>query len=146
MAANTVSSPLTTYFQALDDADFEKAIALFAPDCTYIRQLPPLPNSPKLGDMEIIVGRDEVYAFFQRRGRIPHRHTLRLAASQDNRCFVEGVVAVTDVPGITDMLFLSSAILDDEGLIVRYTGVATVLSEEKSAAVEGTRAQSNRDR
>jgi hypothetical protein len=142
MTSSNASSPLAAYFEALDETDFDRAICVFAEKCVYIRQLPPLPDSPALGDMEIIEGRDNVYAFFQRRGPIPHRHSLRLSAVDGRRCFVEGVVAVSDVPGVTNLLFVASAILNDEGLILRYTGVATSLSADKAARIEDSRSSS----
>jgi ketosteroid isomerase-like protein len=112
MIEGAVTSPLDTYYTALDDGDIEKTVASFTDDAVYVR--------PVLGGsgLEFVRGRDELRAFFERRGKQPYRHRVRSCAVARERCFVEGDAGIEGEP--PTHVFLVSATLDADGRIARY--------------------------
>jgi ketosteroid isomerase-like protein len=107
-----VTSPLDRYFSAIDAGDVEATTAAFADDALYIR-----PSLEVPGTLETIRGRDELRAFFTRRGKLPFRHEVRALAVAGNDCFVEGAAYAEET--LTSS-FLAHVTLDDGGLIKRY--------------------------
>jgi hypothetical protein len=94
--------------------------AAFTDDALYIR-----PSLEVPGTLETIRGRDELRAYFTRRGKLPFRHEVRAVAVDGNDCFVEGAAYVEDKLTNT---FLAHVTLGDEGLIKRYLALmATAL-------------------
>lgn len=128
--------PLRPYFEALDSGDTTGIPGMFTEDATYVRPSAPRPGSPQLGEMEVIQGRAAITDYFERRGVLALRHYIVAAATQGRHCFVEGVVKVPDVPGVTDMVFVSHAHLDDAGLISWYTGFVEVASTDLARLFE----------
>jgi ketosteroid isomerase-like protein len=107
-----VTSPLDRYFRAIDAGDVEATTAAFTEDALYVR-----PSLEVPGGLEVIRGRDELSAYFTRRGKLPFRHEVRACVVDGNECFVEGA-AYNE--GERTATFLSHVTLDDEGLIRRY--------------------------
>jgi hypothetical protein len=107
-----VSSPLDTYYAAVDAGDADAATATFADDGLYIR-----PSLEVPGTLEVVSGRAELLEFFRKRGSPPFRHEVTSCAVDGERCFVEGVAHVHEKPTTS---FLVHATIDDGGLIRRY--------------------------
>jgi len=121
-----VASPLDRYFRAIDAGDVESTTAAFADDALYIR-----PSLEAHGTLEVIRGRDELRAYFTRRGKLPFRHEVRACAVDGRHCFVEGIAYVEDRP---TNVFLAHVTLDGEGLIERYFALmATALEDMREA-------------
>ena len=117
-----VTSPLDTYFRAIDAGDVEATTAAFTDDALYVR-----PSLQVPGTLETIRGRDELRAFFLRRGKLPFRHEVRAAAVDGNDCFVEGAAYAEEKLTNT---FLAHVTLDDEGLIKRYFALMAAALDE----------------
>jgi ketosteroid isomerase-like protein len=107
-----LASPLDRYFRAIDAGDVESTTAAFADDALYIR-----PSLEAPGTLEVIRGREQLRAFFTRRGKLPFRHEVRAVAVEGNDCFVEGAAYAEE--RLTSS-FLAHVTLDDGGLIMRY--------------------------
>jgi SnoaL-like domain len=138
MGRSVVPSPLNPYLEAADRGDPLKAAAAFAENAIYVRPGAAIPGSPPLSDVEVIVGRSDILASFQRRKDVGVHHYIRSSVVEGNRCFVEGDVKF-DAADRSDMIFMATATLDDEGLIAWYLAIATALSPEKATAVEASR-------
>jgi ketosteroid isomerase-like protein len=120
-----VASPLDAYYKALDGGDVEGTLATFSDDAVYVR-----PSLEVPGTLELVRGRDELRAFFERRGKQPYRHRVRSCAVEAARCFVEGEAGIDGEP--PTHVFLVAATLDAEGRIARYFA----LMAEASANLE----------
>lgn len=125
--------PLRPYFEALDSGDTAGIPAMFTPDATYVRPSAPSPESPQLGGLEVVQGRAAIKEYFDRRGVLALRHFITSSATNGRHCFVDGVVKVPDVPGVTDMAFMCHAIVNDDGLISWYAGFVEVVAPEVAA-------------
>jgi len=106
-----VTSPIDGYFRAIDAGDVDATTAAFTDDAVYIR-----PSLEVPGGLEVIRGRDELRAYFTRRGKLPFRHEVRACAIDGPECFVEGAAYVEEKLTNT---FLAHVTLED-GLIERY--------------------------
>lgn len=136
MTSTLPEFPLSPYFEALDSGDTTGIPAMFTEDAIYVRPSAPRPDSPQLGALEVIRGRAAIEGYFERRGVLALRHYIVAAATQGQHCFVEGVVKVPDVPGVTDMVFASHARFDDSGLISWYSGFVEVVSSDLARLFE----------
>jgi ketosteroid isomerase-like protein len=108
-----VASPLDVYYTALDDGDIEGTLATLTDDAVYVR-----PSLEVPGTLEFVRGRDELRAFFERRGKQPYRHLVRSCAFEGGRCFVEGDAGMEGEP--PTHVFLVAATLAPDGRIARY--------------------------
>jgi ketosteroid isomerase-like protein len=107
------ATPLDAYYTALDDGDIEATLATFTDDAVYVR-----PSLDVPGTLEFVRGRDELRAFFQRRGKQPYRHRVRSCAVEGGRCFVEGDAGREGER--PTHVFLVAATLAPGGRIARY--------------------------
>lgn len=139
MTGTLADFPLRSYFEALDSGDNEAIPRMFSEDATYIRPSAPTPGSPQLGGLEVVQGKAAIREYFDRRGVLALRHYIRAAATEGRHCFVDGVVKVPDVPGLTDMVFLSHAVFNDAGLISWYSGLVEVVPAEQAELIEASR-------
>jgi hypothetical protein len=110
-----VTSPLETYYRALDDGDAGGAAAVFSEDTLYIR--PALPGSPNAGGMEVVHRREAVLAYFRERGKKPFRHRITASVADGPDWFVEGIAGMAgEAP--THVFLVHATVVD--GLITRY--------------------------
>ncbi|MBO0854085.1 MAG: nuclear transport factor 2 family protein [Nocardia sp.] len=131
--------PLRKYFEALDAGDNDAIFDLFADNAIYIRPAAPTPDSPELGGLSVVEGKAALKEYFDRRGVLSLRHYIRASATEGRHNFVEGVVRVPDVPGITDMVFMCHAVFDEDGLICWYAGNVDVVTAEQAQQIEASR-------
>lgn len=131
--------PLRKYLEAVDAQDFERIVPLFSEDATYIRPSAPGPNSPQLGKLDVVKGRAEIKAYFDRRGPLALRHRIDAYAIEGNHHFLYVTVVVPDVPNISNMVSLIHAIYNDEGLITWYMGLVDVVTPEQAKYIEAAR-------
>jgi ketosteroid isomerase-like protein len=117
-----VTSPIDGYFTAIDGGDVEATTAAFTDDALYIR-----PSLEVPGGLEVIRGRDELRAYFTRRGKLPFRHEVRACVVDGADCFVEGAAYAE---GKLTNTFLSHVTLDEDGLIKRYFALMAKALEE----------------
>ena len=104
---------LERYFEALNDARFADAAACFAPDCLYVH--PPY----RAGGAQVVYrGRAELAQQWPlRRGSARVETVIERCLQDGNHAFIEGVAAGGS--------FLSSVVLDADGLISRYVAFYT---------------------
>jgi SnoaL-like domain len=104
---------LDRYFSALNDGDFASAAEAFSADCLYVH--PPYGPGEPLAEFH---GRTELVELWPvRRGTARVQTTIERCVQSGNHAFVEGVAAGGS--------FLSSMVLDPEGLIARYVAFFT---------------------
>lgn len=104
---------LERYFAALNDGDFDAAAAAFAEDCLYSHP-PYRPGEPQAE----FHGRRELAELWpSRRGTRRVQTTIERCVQDGNHAFVEGVAAGGS--------FLSTIVLDRDGLISRYLAFYT---------------------
>jgi hypothetical protein len=104
---------LERYFEALGAADFESAAACFSEDCLYAHP-PYRPGDPPAQ----FHGRRELLELWpSRRGTRRFETRIERCVQRGNHAFVEGVSAGGS--------FLSSIVLDRDGLIARYVAFYT---------------------
>jgi ketosteroid isomerase-like protein len=108
-----VASPLDAYYTALDAGDVEGTLATFTDDAVYVR-----PSLETPGTLEFVRGRDELRAFFERRGKQPYRHFVRSCVFADGACFVEGDAGMQGER--PTHVFLVNATLAGDARIARY--------------------------
>ncbi len=128
--SGAVTSPLETYYRALDDGDAEGAAAVFSEDTLYIR--PALPGSPNAGGLEVVRGREAVLAYFRERGKKPFRHRITASVADGSEWFVEGIAGMAgEAP--THVFLVHATVVD--GLITRYLAAMSEAPPDFGAVV-----------
>jgi hypothetical protein len=103
---------LERYLRHLTAGEFAEACGCFSEDCLYSHP-PYSPDAPRAE----FRGRGELLAGFERtRGPRPGRPEILCCVQRGSECFIEGVVSGIPNGGS----FVSSVLLDREGLIRRY--------------------------
>ncbi|HVX20555.1 MAG TPA: nuclear transport factor 2 family protein [Acidimicrobiales bacterium] len=110
-------SLLTRYLEAFDAGDMARAASFFAAEGEYLRNA----ALPGESGVQRYVGRRQILAAFERRGRRDTRHVLEVVLSDASRCLARGALVRPDRSG----LFLVDVSFDREGRIDRYVA-ATV--------------------
>ncbi len=101
------------YFLALNGGEFAAAAACFSDDCLYVHP-PYRPGQPQAE----FRGRAELLALWPgRRGPSSFETSVERCVQSANHAFIEGVAAGGS--------FLSSAVLDEQGLVQRYVAFYT---------------------
>jgi SnoaL-like domain len=124
--AGAALAKLERYFDRLIAADFDAAAACFTTDCLYSHP-PYAPGGPRVE----FRGREGLLRGFEQRGPRPVRPAIIRCVQRDADCFIEGVVD----PGGGS--FVSSAILDGDGLVRRYVAFYTASRVPRRARRDG---------
>jgi SnoaL-like domain len=119
MSAHPLGDPLPAslddYYTDLDAGRLDEAARHFTADVLYA--LPPageIETNPRVEHH----GRDELAAWFDRRGRRPFAHDVQLCVVDGAACLLEGLIR--DAGGETSATFVASAQVDESGLVKRY--------------------------
>jgi hypothetical protein len=112
------------YFRAVEAMRFRDIVECFTEDAVYVH--PPFAWEPPNSEWHVIVGREELYKYFEKRGDYPILHHLQACAVDGHRAFITGLGTDTRKPEDVSAMsyFVSELLLSDEGLIRYYAGFA----------------------
>jgi ketosteroid isomerase-like protein len=121
MSETPYEKTLTEFLDAMDEPDFDAALALFAEEATYTRPLLTPPGTPLGVGTLTYHGKAEIAAFMQERGSRDMRQRQLVAATRDNHLFAEGIIEFGD--GSPNMFPLFHLEFDGDGLITRFVSL-----------------------
>jgi hypothetical protein len=126
-AASGGDTVLVRYFALLDRRRTDELVEMFAPDGVMI-------TKGGTGG-EPLCGQEALGEFFRGRGPATACHVVTQSAQTGSSCMAEGLVRPLEAGG-ESKFFLASALLDGDGLILRYTTLVwTDLNERQERAL-----------
>jgi ketosteroid isomerase-like protein len=133
MTTEAIASPLDRYYKAVGRGDPEEIGQTFAADAVFIpppRQL----SGEGDGTLRALHGRAAIVERFRSNARPAVDHELTAAFFDGVHCLVEGLVHSSD--GSIRQPFLGAAVIDHDGLIVRYMVMSAPAGDGVLAALE----------
>jgi hypothetical protein len=132
-------SALSQYFSKLDAGDFKGCADLFSDDALYVRPSPSATNPDGTvtpGALAFVSGRQAIQAFFEEPGKRSFHHEIRRGITDTSSSYCEGLVISED--GAPLQLFISDALLDSDGRITRYVGLAKEVTAGEAGQLDVT--------
>ena len=121
MTSDDYEATLTAFLDSMDEADFDRALALFADDATYVRPVLNQPGAPLGVGITEYHGKQEIREFMRARGARAMRQRIVISATNERHLFAEGTIDFADgSPSLSPLFHL---VFDDEGRIERFMAV-----------------------